>query len=226
MAFLGGAGRNKRRGQLFMKTTAPTRYPGQAMAYDGAFFVDTRVLERPQARPLAQPRARPLAPLTRPRTVSQPSPSCFAAPFRAHEAVALTLGGLAIGVMGGALMFFGVGREIAWVSLTAAVAGYIYVLHLVGLSCRDVFATRAPASTALFGIHLGALLLWPITLLLWTPSSWQMWLGLPLALVAGTLFLLIARAPARAMHRSGAHLGVIAAVGVYQCLWSMMNLPA
>jgi hypothetical protein len=200
------------------------------MAYDGALFVDTRVLEQPRARPLAQPRPRslahPPAPLPRPLAQFQPRASCFAAPFRAHEAIALTIGGLSFGAMGGALMFFGVGREAAWASLTVAVAGYVYAIYLVGLSCRDVLATRAPRSTALFAIHLGALLLWPITLLLWTPSSWQMWLGLPLALVAGALFLLIARAPARAMHRSGAHLGVIAAVGAYQCLWSMMNLPA
>jgi|CXWL01.1.fsa_nt_gi hypothetical protein len=156
----------------------------------------------------------------------QTKPSCMSAPYRAHEGVALMLGALSIGAVAGASIFFGAGRVDAWAPTTVALAAYVYAIYLIGLSWRAVLATRAPESIILFGLSVGALLAWPIVMLIGAPNSLLTWLGLPLALVASCLFCLIGRASASAMYRTGAYVCLITGIGAYQWLWSSINASA
>lgn len=181
------------------------------MAFDAA---------RPTRTPIFAP------PVGRRQPRPQAKIACMSEPFRAHEGVALALGGLSLGALVGALTFVAAGRVEAWIPLTVALAAYVYAIRLVGLSCRDVIATGKLTSIGLFGLHVAALLVWPIVVLLYAPNSWQSWLGLPLALATSSLFFLIARAPASAMYRASGHVCVIAAIGAYQWLWSIMGVAA
>lgn len=177
------------------------------MAYDAALPIDTFAFAPPLAR-------------------VRPKPSCMSAPYRAHEGVALMLGALSVGAMAGASMFFGAGRVEAWAPMTVAFATYVYAIYLVGLNCREVLATRATGSIVLFGLSVGAVLAWPIVMLIGAPNSWLVWLGLPLALAAACLFCLIGRASANAMYRTGAYVCLIAGIGAYQWLWTTINASA
>lgn len=146
-----------------------------------------------------------------------------ASPFRTHEGVALAIGGVSGGALIGALLFFCGGELPHWMLLTVAIGVYTYVLHLLGQGLRDVLATRAYIAGALLCIHAAALVAWPFMLVLFGPETWQMWLGLPLALAASSLFFLIAHAPAHAMCRVGAHVSLIATLGAYQWLSSVIS---
>jgi len=57
-------------------------------------------------------------------------------------------------------------------------------------------------------------------------QAWPIWLGLPLALAASSLFLLNADAPARTMYRVGGHVCLVASIGAYQWLWTAMGISA
>lgn len=149
----------------------------------------------------------------------------MSAPFRTHEGVSLAIGGLSVGAMTGAGMFFAAGRVEAWMPIAVEALAYVYAIRLVVLSCRDVFATRQFASFLLFSIHIAALLAWPILVLVFVPLSWPLLLGLPLALAASSLFFLTTHTPARAMYRVSAHVCLVAAIGVYQLLWASMSAP-
>jgi len=172
------------------------------------------------ALPIATPVFAP--PLQWPQTRLVMRTTCMSAPFRVHEGAALTVGGLSLGALAGALMFFTIGRVEAWMPIAVALAAYVYAIHLVGLSIREVLAIHEPSAIGLFGLHVAALLAWPIMLLLCAPNSWLMWLGLPLALAASSLFLLITHAPASAMYRSSGHICLVVAIGAYQWLWTAM----
>jgi hypothetical protein len=143
--------------------------------------------------------------------------------FRRGEGVALAAGSIAFGVCAGALLFFGMGRLGLALPLAMGLAGYIYAIHLACQSWSDVIAARSPSSIALFGLHVVALAAWPIVALCWPSAAWQAWLGLPMALIALSVFLVIARAPARAMYRTTAHVCLIAAIGAYQELWTAIT---
>jgi hypothetical protein len=185
--------------------------PDHTMAFDAALPIKTSIVAHLPEHSLARPLARPL---------SAP------APFRTYEGVALAIGGISVGAVIGVLAFFVTGRVEVWYPLTVALLAYVYAIRLVGLSCRDVFATREFFSVGLFGLHIAALLAWPIIALLCAPNSWLMWIGMPLALAASSLFFLTAHAPASAMYRAGGHVCLIVALGAYQWLWSVMSVSA
>jgi hypothetical protein len=181
------------------------------MAFDLA-LADTNWLLTP--RPIAEALINTPVPSTEP----EPTPL-----FRRGEGIALAAGSMAIGVCAGALLFFGMGRVGLALPLAVTLAGYIYAIHLACQSWSELITARSPTSITLFGFHLAALAAWPIVLLCWPSAAWQTWLGLPMALIALSLFLVIARAPARAMYRTTAHVGLIAAIGAYQGLWTAIT---
>lgn len=181
------------------------------MAYDAALPIGAPIFAPYPARPQYPPPA---------------AADCMSARFRPHEGVSLAIGGLAGGALAGAFAFFALGRVEAWIPLTAALAAYGFALYLVGLSLREVLAGREMSSIVLYGLHVAALLAWPIIILLSPPTSWPIWFGLPIALTAASMLFLIAPAPASAMFRTSAHVFMITAIGAYQWLWTAMSVPA
>lgn len=151
------------------------------------------------------------------------SPRAAISYFGPGEGIALGLGGLAIGAFSGAFAFFGMGRIEPLIPLTAAVVGYAYAIYLAARSWQEVILEHELRATALFGLHLVALLAWPLLIAYWTPASWLSFFSLAAAFIALALFLLTTDAPASAVYRSSAHVFLVAAIGVYQGLWASMT---
>lgn len=153
-----------------------------------------------------------------------PAPITSTSHFSSGEGIGLPVGALALGALAGGLAFFGFGRVDPGFPLIAAFVGYAYAVYLAGMSWRDVIREREPVAIALFGLHMTALLAWPLLLLNWADGSWRLLFGLPTAFVAIALFLMTARAPASAVYRSSAHVFLVAAIGGYQGLWAAMTV--
>lgn len=140
------------------------------------------------------------------------------------EGLSLGVGALALGALAGASAFFGMGRVEPVIPLTASFAGYAYALYLAGMSMRDVIIGREQRAIALFGIHLAALIAWPLLLVYGSAMPWLGLLGLPTAFATLVLFLMLAHAPARAASRSSAHVFLVATIAVYHGLWAVMTV--
>jgi hypothetical protein len=115
-----------------------------------------------------------------------------------------------------------VGRVAPWALLAMGFALYGWAIYLASLNMRDLIHSRAALLIALFGIHLTALLAWPLLMSEWTPASWQWWLGLPASLSALIAFLTLPSVPSTVVYRSGAHTSLIAGIAVYEYLWRAM----
>jgi hypothetical protein len=151
--------------------------------------------------------------------LAPPAADIAASPFRRGEGVGLALGALAAGAAMGILAFFAAGRVTPWMPIAAAIAAYGFALYLAELSLRDVIRTHAPSAIVLFGLHLVALLAWPVALIWFAATSFA-WIALPVAAFALAAFLTTTRVPARAIYRSSVHVTLIAAVAAYQWMWT------
>jgi hypothetical protein len=154
--------------------------------------------------------------------LAPPATNIAASSFRRGQGVGIALGALAVGGAMGAFAFFAIGRVAPWMPITAAIAAYGFALYLAELSLREVIRTHAPSAIVLFGVHLVALLAWPVVLI-WFATSSFVWIALPVAAFALAAFLTTARVPARAIYRSSVHVTLIAAVAAYHWMWSAIG---
>jgi hypothetical protein len=159
-----------------------------------------------------------------PRAAATPASATGTAPtdFRPGESLVVTMGALAAGGMIGMALFFMVGRVAPWALLAMGFALYCWAIYLASLNMRDLIHIRAALLIALFGLHLTALLAWPLLISEWTPASWQWWLGLPASLSALVAFLTQPGVPNRVVYRSCAHGALIAGVALYEYMWRAM----
>jgi hypothetical protein len=156
--------------------------------------------------------------LLAPTSLTAPAFTAGADRFRYGEGIPLLVGALSLGAMTGVTLLLGFGRIAPWIAPFGALAAYGCAMFLARHSLRDVIASRGPVSTALFGVHVAALLAAPFSMMLWTANSWQFWLGLPTALLSLGLLLTLTRALPGVVYRSSVLVWLLASIVAYQWL--------
>jgi hypothetical protein len=156
--------------------------------------------------------------LLAPAPLTEPFSKVGADRFRYGEGVPLVVGALSLGAMTGVVLLLGFGRIAPWIAPFGALAAYGCAIFLARRSLRHVIASRGPVSTALFGVHVAALLAAPFVMMLWTATSWQFWLGLPTALLSLGLLLTLTRALPGVVYRSSVLVWLLASIVAYQWL--------
>jgi hypothetical protein len=146
--------------------------------------------------------------------------------FRRDEALALTIGALSIGAFSGAGLFFGLGRAPPLMVLAAAMAAYVYAVHLASVRFSELIRARTLAASTLFALHIAALVAWPLMALAWPPEAWQTRVALPAMLASFILLLLVKPEPPSVIYRHSAYVALITAIAVYALCRTAMNIEA
>ncbi|MGE0596583.1 MAG: hypothetical protein AB7P07_09455 [Hyphomonadaceae bacterium] len=152
------------------------------------------------------------------------SPAIAVDSFRRPERLAVLAGASAMGALAGFAAAMAIGRIDLWVVIAMAAPFLAVALHLTSETMRDALRSGAHGCATAAGLHVAALLAWPLTSLFSPVSMATFWIA-PAAAISA-LFLLAScwQGGARGVYRTSALGLMVAAIAAHQ--GSMLLLGA
>jgi len=146
-----------------------------------------------------------------------------AAGFDRAERIALLLGGLGLGAMGGFALAMSLGQLSILTTTLMAAPVLLLSLHLTSRTLTEAISARAYGCASATALHGAALLAWPMTALLTPLSALSFWMAPVFAVSALIMFASCWQGAQRAVYRLAFQALLVGAISAQQGLMLAMG---